>query len=119
MQHLVTRIDLGHHALVAMGAGHAIEARGIGRNDAHASGFSLGQQIAGTRVVTLGGHMQFENRLRIVPQLGGDGVKAMNETGVSHDGFLSWGPQPCRCERVSGRTPPACARHAARSTGLP
>ena len=74
-------VHLGHHALVPLARGQAVEALGVGGNDADALGLRMAQQVLGPGVLAALVQVHLLHRIRIVAQLGDDGMEAVDEAG--------------------------------------
>ena len=75
---LLCRFDPGHHALMLVVAGHAVEAVTLHGNDAHALFFGQLQQVARTRVLPLPVQIDFGDAFRALPNAADYGVEAVN-----------------------------------------
>ena len=65
-------------------AGHAVKPPSVHRNDAHRMQFGVLEQIPRPRIMAIRGDEDFQHRVRLMPQLGDDGVETVNEGGLGH-----------------------------------
>ena len=79
MRHLAPALDAGDDPLMPRPRRHAIEAPAVAGNDPDPLQLGMREQIAGARIVARGIDEDFLDGVGIVPKLGGDGVKAVDQ----------------------------------------
>jgi hypothetical protein len=75
--------DAGHHSLVLARRRHAVEASSVGLDHTGAQGLGARQEVASASVLARAVDEDLKDRLRLVTQLGENGVKAVDEPQVA------------------------------------